>query len=203
MRIAVMSKRLAAGLSLAASVAALVPAGAQTSQRFSAQASALFVTLSGDAYEALKNGPGFEGQLRFNPGALSIGGGFQYSNHDIDSDAVDNLIDGSIKLYGAFLEPRLVIATQSTRVAPYVSARLAYLRQSVDVEGVDAHANGYQLNGGGGLLLRLAGNVNLDLGATFGYIDFSEVKASAGTATDPDSGTNWVFRAGLAFGLGR
>jgi hypothetical protein len=198
-----MIKRLTAGLSLAASLAALAPAAAQTSQRFSAQASALFVTLSGDAYESLKNGPGFEAQLRFNPGALSIGGGFQFSNHDIDNEGFENPVDGSIKLYGAFLEPRLVIVTQSTRLAPYVSARLAYLRQSLDVEGFEGHANGYQVNGGGGVLIRLAGNVNLDLGATFGYIDFSEATASGTTSVDPDSGTNWVLRAGLAFGLGR
>lgn len=198
-----MSNRSIACLSLAASFAALSSAAAQTSQRFSAQASALFVTLSGDAYESLKNGPGVEGQLRFNPGALSIGGGVQFSKHDIDNTGFEDQIDGSIKLWGAFIEPRYVIATQSTRLAPYVSARLAYLRQSVDVDGVDAHANGYQMNGGGGILMRLAGNVNLDLGATFGYIDFSEAKVSGTTTADPDSGTNWVFRAGLAFGLGR
>lgn len=178
---------------------------AQTAQRFSAQASGLFVTLSGDAYASLKNGPGFEAQLRYNPGALSIGGGFQFSNHDID--ATD--LDGGIRLYGAFLEPRYVIAVQSATFAPYLSSRLALLRQSLNVEGFEGHSNGLQLNGGGGVIVRLATNVNLDLGATFGYIDFGEATTknkSTGVETktaDADSGTNWVFRVGLAFGLGR
>jgi hypothetical protein len=180
-------------------------AAAQTAQRFSVQASGLFVTLSGDAYENLKNGPGFEAQLRFNPGALSIGGGFQYSNHDVD----DPTLDGSIKLLGGFLEPRYVIATSSTTFAPYISSRLAYLRQSLDLEGFEGNSNGFQINGGGGIIMRLGGNVNLDLGATFGYIDFGEATVkdkSTGIETkteDADSGTNWVFRIGLAFGLGR
>ena len=187
---------------------ALLAAGtakAQTAQRFSAQASGLFVTLSGDAYTSLDNGPGFEAQLRFNPGALSIGGGFQFSNHDISTAT----LDGSIRLLGPFLEPRYVIATQSPRFAPYVSSRLAVLRQSLNVEGFDGHANGLQINGGGGVIVRLATNVNVDFGATFGYIDFGKATLTnngTGVETeteDAESGTNWVIRIGLAFGLGR
>ncbi len=180
-------------------------AGAQTAQRLSVQASGLFVTLSGDAYSSLKNGPGFEAQLRFNPGALSFGGGFQFSNHDIDATDVD----GSIRLFGAFFEPRYVIPAPSAMLAPYVSARLAYLRQSLNLEGFEGNSNGLQINGGGGVLVRLGSNVNVDLGATFGYIDFGEstvTDKSTGIETktaDADSGTNWVFRIGLAFGLGR
>ena len=145
-----MMKRLAVCIPIAATLAGATPAAGQTAQRFSAQASALFVTLSGDAYESLKNGPGFEAQIRFNPGAFSVGGGFQFSNHDIDDEAIGTPIDGSVKLYGAFFEPRYVIATQSTMFAPYLSGRLAYLRQSLDVEGAEGKANGFQINGGGG-----------------------------------------------------
>jgi hypothetical protein len=208
-----MLKRLMPCLPFALSLAAVSSATAQTGQPFSAQVSALFVTLSGDAYESLKNGPGFEAQLRFNPGALSIGGGFQLSSHDVDNTGFEDVLKGSVRLSGAFIEPRYVISTQSTRIAPYVSARLAYLRQSLDVDvtdpqsgqriNVEAHANGYQINGGGGLLARLTGNVNLDVGATFGYIDFGEAKDGGEAGADPDSGTNWVFRVGLAIGLGR
>ena len=180
-------------------------AAAQTAQRFSVQVSGLFVTLSGDAYSNLKNGPGFEAQFRYNPGALSFGGGFQYSNHNVD--ATD--IDGSIRLLGGFFEPRYVFATQSPTFAPYVSGRLAYLRQSLNLEGFEGNSNGFQVNGGGGVLMRLSSNVNVDLGATFGYIDFGEAtvkEKSTGIETktaDADSGTNWVFRLGLAFGLGK
>jgi hypothetical protein len=205
----IVTKRFAALIAVTTSVAVTRTSAAQTAQRFSAQASALYVTLSGDAYSTLNNGPGFEAQLRFNPGAVSIGGGFQFSNHNIDTNALGAPIDGGIRLYGAFLEPRYVIAVSSATFAPYVSGRLAYLRQSLNLEGFDGSANGVQVNGGGGAIVRLSTNVNLDLGATFGYIDFgkSTVKdKSTGqetTTPDSDSGTNWVFRLGLAFGLGR
>jgi len=183
---------------------------AQTNQRFSVQASGLFVTLSGDAYESLKNGPGFEAQLRFNPGALSFGGGFQFSNHDVDASDVN----GSAHLFGAFFEPRYVIATKSTSFAPYVSGRLAYLRQSLDADisggpSVEGHSNGFQINGGGGFIVRVGPSINVDLGATFGRIDFGEATVkdkNSGVETktpDADAGTNFVFRIGLAFGLGR
>jgi hypothetical protein len=178
---------------------------AQTAQRVSAQASGIFVTLGGDAYEGLDNGPGLEAQFRFNPGALSIGGGFQLSTHGIQTTT----LDGDIKLLGPFVEPRYVIAVQSSRAAPYVSSRIAYLRQTLDVEGFDGHANGVQFNGGGGVILRLATNVNVDLGATFGYIDFGRATLKDKTTgvesetEDSDSGTNWVVRIGFAFGLGR
>ena len=180
-------------------------AGAQTAQRMSVQVSGLGVTLSGDAYANLKNGPGFEAQFRYNPGALSFGGGFQYSDHKAD----DTGIGGGIHLLGGFFEPRYVFATQSPTFAPYVSGRLAYLRQDLNLEGFEGNANGFQVNGGGGVLMRLSSNVNVDLGATFGYIDFGAgtVKdKSTGVETkteDANAGTNWVFRLGLAFGLGK
>jgi len=197
--------RVRALLGLTVTLLSGTSARAQTAQRFSAQASGLFVTLSGDAYAALDNGPGFEAQVRFNPGALSIGGGFQMSNHDVATTG----LDGSIRLLGPFLEPRYVIATQSPRLAPYVSSRLAVLRQTLNVDGFDGHANGLQINGGGGAIVRLASNINVDLGATFGYIDFGKATLtdkSTGVKTeteDSDTGTNWVIRIGLAFGLGR
>jgi hypothetical protein len=55
--------------------------------------------------------------------------------------------------------------------------------------------------------MRLASNVNLHLGATFGYIDFGEAtlrEKSTGIATktaDADSGTNWVSASASRSGL--
>jgi hypothetical protein len=70
---------------------------------------------------------------------------------------------------------------------------------------------GPTINGGGGILVRLGSRANLDLGVTFGYTKFDDIRLriidDSGTLlTDQTfevgSGTNAVFRLGLAFGLG-
>ncbi len=99
----------------------------------------------------------------------------------------------------------------SSQFAPYVSGRLAFLQQSLDLDvngtKVSASASGAQVNGGGGVLIRLSPKVNLDLGATYGLIKFSDIEvnvAGAGKTKIEGSsgnGSNLVMRAGLAIGL--
>lgn len=183
------------------------PVRAQSAQPYSLQGSALYVGLAGDAYQGTKNGPGFEAQVRWNPGALSIGGGFQWSRHAVTEAGLQNQ---HVNLYGGFLEPRYILPVTSERIGPYLAARLAYLRQSLSIDTlgvhIEGHASGAQVNGGGGILVRLAPSVNLDLGVTVGYIRFGDfvVTASSGQRESgaTGSGTNFVLRAGLAFGLG-
>jgi hypothetical protein len=204
------SPRSSVLLSLAALLAWSAPSGAQSAQRLSLQFSGLFVGVSGDAYEGLDSGPGFEAQFRFNPSAFSIGVGFQASNHTLD---LGDFGSEDVMLAGGFIEPRYVFDIGQDRYAPYASARLAYLKQSIDLdidgESVSASANGTQLNVGGGVLLRLSSRVNLDIGATIGRINFDDVEVSIpgeGTATvdgSSGSGQNLVLRVGLAIGLGR
>jgi len=196
-----------------ASAAIVTSASAQSAQRLSVQASGLHVSAFGEAYEGLKAAPGAEFQLRFTPGVWSFGVGVQGSSHTI-SDA--NFGDEKVLLAGFFFEPRRVIDIGSSRVAPYLSGRLSALRQSIDFivnDGFDtyevtAEASGTQVNGGGGMLVRLSPRVNLDLGATFGLIKFGDVKVDIpgiGSAQlDGSSGTgqNLVIRVGLAIGLG-
>ncbi len=204
----------AARLAVATAALAVLPAlaEAQSAQRWSLQGSLLHVSTMGDAYEGLDAGIGAEAQVRFNPSAFSIGGGFQVSNHGVDFG--DDLGDESVMLAGVFVEPRYVIDVRSLRFAPYVSGRLSFLRQSADLdvpgfdETVTLSASGFQGNVGGGLLVRLTPRVNLDLGATFGVVNFGDVEAESGgeTATfegTSGSGQNLVLRLGLAFGLGR
>jgi hypothetical protein len=179
------------------------PLMAQSAQRFSAQGSLLYVSPSGDAYEGLSAGAGFEAQVRYTPSALSIGLGYQRSSHDID------LGEGFIEdatISGVFVEPRYVIDVGSMTYAPYVAARLAKLTQAVEVEGLEASASGTQVNLGGGLLVRLTTRVNLDLGVTYGTIDFDDVTLEYQGDTvvieeTGGSGQNVVLRAGLTVGL--
>lgn len=189
-------------------------AKAQSAQQFSLQASGIYVSVFGDAYEGMKNGPGVEGQLRFTPGAWSFGVGGQLSMHATDEPGFSDYL---INLRGVFFEPRRVIDVGSSHVAPYLSARLAFLRQSIDLTLDDdmdeitlkAQTSGSQINAGGGLLFRLSKRVNLDLGATFGVIQFGDVEVSipgqgkVNLGEGGSNGQNLVLRAGLAIGFGK
>lgn len=212
-------------LSSALHIAALLVAGllttwpprtaqAQSAQRWSVQASGLHVGVFGDAYEGLKAGLGAEVQLRFTPGVWSFGIGGQASSHGTTGEGFDGQ---TVMLQGAFIEPRRVIDIGSSRVAPYLSARLAYLQQTIDftlsdgvsVLDVNAEASGAQVNAGGGLLVRISPRVNLDLGATYGVIRFGDVIVNvpgfgqSNVAGTSGTGQNLVLRAGLAIGLGK
>lgn len=181
---------------------------AQSAQKLSVQASALYVGAYGKAYEGLSGGAGLEAQLRYTPSVWSFGGGFQISSHDLDLDEGGT---EKVTLAGLFFEPRRVIDVQSSTFAPYVSARVAFLRQSIDfdVDGtkVSANTNGAQVNAGGGLLFRMSPRVNLDVGATYGLIRFDDVKVvlpGQGSVTvdgTSGNGQNLVLRLGLAIGL--
>jgi hypothetical protein len=183
--------------------AACVLAGdatAQSAQRFSVQGSGIYAALLGEAYEGFNGGPGFEAQLRFTPGALSFGIGYQYTSHQFVSDPAN------LRLDGGFFEPRYVIIIGSNTFAPYIAARVAVLRQSYQGGGLRGSTTGVTVNGGGGVLTRLGSRLNLDLGVTYGYATFgeSEYRDTAGnTFPFPSgSGSNVMVRAGLAIGIG-
>jgi hypothetical protein len=199
---------MVAAVAIAGICAASSAAGAQAAQRYSFQASGLYTALNGDAYENISNGVGVEAQLRINPSALSFGAGFQYTHHDIDEPS--GLIEGTVTLWGAFFEPRYVVNTGSNIFAPYFASRLAVLRQNLDVDtgggtSATAHATGVQLNVGGGVLWAMTPRLNLDIGATYGYIKFGEPEFDSPDieANENDAGGNLVFRVGLAIGIGR
>ena len=198
--------RLLAALTVASITASHVEA--QSAQRISGQVSAISVAPSGDAYEGMSSGIGFEGQLRYTPSAFSLGAGYQQSGHDVDMGVEFGTEDATIS--GFFIEPRYVLAVGSDAWAPYISARLARLTQAADVTvddiDVEISASGTQLNLGGGALIRLASRVNLDLGLTYGKIDFDDGEISAEGETfvvegSGGSGNNLVLRVGVTVGL--
>lgn len=192
--------------------------GAQTSQKLSIQGSGLSAQLYGDAFADIKNGIGGELQLRYTPGKWSFGGGFQMTSHDV-SENVSEVFD-KVKITGFFFEPRFVIDVGSSRYAPYLSGRFALskmkfvLQDDVLPQGFSSELGeptGPTINGGGGILFRLGSRANLDLGVTFGYTKFDNIRLQinddGGTTVfdetfEVGSGTNAVFRLGLAFGLG-
>lgn len=176
---------------------------AQTRSPVSFQASALYVVPSGDAFSGTKAGLGFEVQLRantplvFGQGAVSIGGGAQFSTHNVG-------FPDPLYLLGAFVEPRYAFTVGGSFL--YVSGRAALFRQQHSSEGVTGSATGNQLNVGGGILWPMSKSVNLDFGATFGVFRFGAYEVSysegGGFTVPAATGTNVVMRAGLAIGLG-
>ena len=188
----------------AAVIHAPASASAQSAQRFSLQASGLYASLSDKAFEELGGGIGFEAQLRYNPSAFSIGAGLQYTRHGWDDEFFG---EQTLLLFGGFLEPRYVFDIKSNRAAPYISGRLSYVRATLDVADVGSlETNGAQINVGGGFLIRLSPKVNLDIGATYGRVDFGDITIKVDgdeSKADGGDGGNLVLRIGLAFGFGK
>ena len=183
---------------------------AQTSQRLSVQGSLLFADIYGDNFFAVEGGYGLELQARYTPGGLSIGGGIQWTHHG-DSQAKADGYDGNIELIGVFVEPRYGIYVGSDKIAPYLSARLAFARLDLrndfnDGDVLTWKSNGVTFNGGGGLLVKLSSRANLDFGATAGFTNYATSTGRTTTNTfdvELGSGTNLVIRAGVALGLGK
>ena len=173
---------------------------AQSAQAFSLQASGLINGVFGDVFTGLQDGVGVEAQLRYTPGALSVGAGFQFTNHELEARMED------ARLYGGFIEPRYRIHAGSNVAAPYVSARFSVLKVGFSEGDLSLSSIFMQLNGGGGLLIRMSSRLNLDLGATFGYNRLGSgtlTSKSSVTAVpvESSSGSNVVLRLGLAIGL--
>lgn len=180
---------------------AMAPAAVagQTGQLISLQGSVLGSVPFSGGLSSVDPGIGFEAQLRWNPSAFSLGGGFEYSKHDIENT------DRTVQLTGVFVEPRYVIDTGSDNMAPYVSGRLAVSQTKFETEGLSDTASGFTANAGGGLLFRLGPRTNLDVGATVGAKELGETTIPTTpepTVFDLGSGANVIFRVGLAVGLG-
>lgn len=205
-------------LALATAAFIAVPtADAQSAQKWSLQASLFSSILTGDnpIFQNVDPGAGFEFQARWTPSLFSLGAGFQWTTHkqNLLSDTPNVVGDPNTTLNGFFLEPRYVILVGSNTIAPYVSARVAFLRQTTSADfqtangivTLNASADGVGVNGGGGLLFRLGGRVNLDLGATFGFASFGDfVTTVDGTEIDragSSTGQNFALRLGMAVGL--
>jgi hypothetical protein len=189
------TRALAAGVLV---LTALLPgdSSAQSAQMFSLQVSGLGAYPSGGGLESVSAGYGWEGQIRVNPSAFSLGAGAEQTFHEVSS------VEGrEIIFLGGFLEPRYVLDIGSDNAVLYVSARAALSQIKLTQGTFESTGTGYTLNGGGGLLFRLGDRVNLDAGATLGYKDLGVLDLPSGTF-DLGTGANVVARVGLAIGLG-
>jgi hypothetical protein len=201
---------------LASIIAGANAVGAQTAQPISVQISALYEGLTGDAFDDVRPGAGFEAQLRYTRGAWSVGLGFQRVLHEYRYCALATAsgvcladIAGDIRGSGIFFEPRYVFDAGSDVYAPYMSGRFSVVRQNnVGDPLYDFSVTGSSANAGGGFLFRVSPRINFDLGGTVGYTRFSRYRAEdrqtgavlAGS-TGGTSGSNFVLRVGVAIGV--
>jgi hypothetical protein len=172
------------------------PLSAQSAQMWSLQVSGLGSLPFGGGLDRVTPGPGWEAQLRVNPTMWSFGFGVEQTFHTVEGNSAR-----SVDLLGGFFEPRRVIDIGSNSAAVYLAARFALSQVKVSEGGGSLTGNGFTINGGGGLLVRLGGRANLDLGMTIGHKKLGSVEYPSGPE-DMGTGTNAIARMGLAFGLG-
>lgn len=175
--------------------AAPLPMSAQTAQLFSLQVSGLGAYPLGGGLEVVTLGLGWEAQVRWNPGAFSVGAGIERTVHEVSGAAGREVV-----LAGGFLEPRYVVDIGLSRVVAYLSGRAAISQVKVHLGSRERTATGYTLNGGGGVLSRLGERLNLDVGVTVGFKDLGSVFLPIGP-TKLGTGANVVGRVGLAVGI--
>src|SRR5262249_37654932 len=106
-----MSTRRLSTAACGALLAVASGAHAQSRQSFSLQASGLLTSLHGNAFDLLRIGTGLGGefQVRLNPGAFSLGAGYQVTVHSSTNQGLEN----HMTMSGVFLEPRYAIRIES------------------------------------------------------------------------------------------
>lgn len=170
---------------------------AQSAQPYSVQASAFTTGIL--VNNGTLGGFGAEGQFRLNRlksikatgGPLSLGIGAQFTSHK----SSDNY---TLRVAGIFIEPRVVIDVGSARVFPYLSARLAALRQSSDFA---SSTSGAAVGLGGGVAYKLTQYVNLDAGLAGVYQNFSDARTSGGNIFQFGSLASYAAKIGVNIGL--
>lgn len=178
--------------------AAAVPAAAQVAApKFSLEPAAYYATVSGDDFEGIDAGMGFDVQGRLKLTALSLGLGYQRSSHSVEG------IDPKAVVSGIFVEPRYEIPSTAA-FKPYLTARLGRITQSIEGEGSELKASGFSFGAGAGVMVPLAGSVRLNTSASWNNMAFGEMELDGNQLPDSQtSGSSLALRVGLSFSFGR
>ena len=187
-----------ATVALASALVVGSPLVAQSAQDYGVQVAFLSTAIRSGGSNI--QGAGVEPQFRINRlystesfGALSLGIGGQWTQHSSGGD--------DLTITGVFLEPRWVPATSSTQFFPYLSARLALLRQS---SNFGSGSGGSGFGAGGGLAVKLTKTINLDAGVqivrqTFGEFTFNSGGGALVGEFEPF--TTYAAKIGLSLGF--
>lgn len=167
------------------------PAAAQTTRPLTVHISAFSSSHFGGDFHEMQRGTGWEAQLRYVTGRLSVGLGFQRASHDVvvscDTDDCRSWSpappDIPVSLSGAFIEPRYAL-DEVGPLTPFISVRLSVLRKNGTSSVLDAFGDRHEVSMsastgalgsvGGGVLLSVHDRMTLELGATMGRGDFGD-----------------------------
>jgi len=144
-----------------------------------------FVAVGGDAVFSsvraratdprIGDGYGFDVHGSVGVSALSLGGGYQRTEHDLTGTTQHATYSGF------YVEPRVMLDLGAGNFMPYIAGRVG--RTSVSeppsLTGNTAVTHGTTYGAGGGLQVWLARSVALDLGALWSRIDYSQHRLSA------------------------
>lgn len=171
---------------------------AQSAQKYAVQLALLSTSINGSGGNRI-GGTGVEPQVRYNLayakeslGGLTLGLGGQWTSHTASND--------NMKITGIFLEPRWVPRTGSNRFFPYISGRLALLRQSSNF-GTSSGGTGF--GGGAGLAVKLTPTMNLDAGVALVRQQFGEFVFSDNTPGEFNPFTTYAAKIGVTVGFPR
>ena len=189
------SYRVAAAALLFACGPVVLPA-----QSFSFGGGGVYASLSGSDFDGIGSGLGVDVLFRYHArGGISIGGGVQYTSHDIDG------VDPNFGVRAFFADVRYAFETaNSSSITPYIGARAALAHYGVSQGGTSVSGNGTAFGPAGGMLIRLAPTTQLDAGIVWYSIHFGNASVNgAEQAGTKSSGSALTLRAGVVFGFGK
>ena len=163
--------------------------------RFGFEAAGLYATLSGDDFDGTDAGMGFDIQGRYmSSPKFSVGAGIMRTTHGTDFS------DNDIAVLGLFAEPRYHFAVSGSSMMPFVTGRLAYLKESLSAGGSDFKANGYLFGFGGGLAYQVSPTMTLGGSVTYNLVSFGDAKMDGTTIANSDaSGSSLAVRCAFGF----
>lgn len=190
--------RTVSGTAAVLAALVLVPS-ALLAQKIGLEAAGIYATLSGDDFQGVDAGMGLDAQIRFNVAPrISIGAGVQRTSHGND------VVPENFGVLGIFAEPRLTFSMPASPLTPFIGARVALMKSSIESGGTEVKQSGYLVGGTGGIMFRAGPMVNIVAAVVFGSLSFGdqEVNGTEQPGTDT-GGTSLALRAGVNINLGR
>ncbi|HYU29041.1 MAG TPA: outer membrane beta-barrel protein [Gemmatimonadales bacterium] len=169
-------------------------------QNFSLSGGGVYASLNGSDFDGFGSGLGVDAQFRYHArGGVSIGGGVQYTSHDITG------VDPNLGVRAFFADVRYAFERASSpSITPYIGARVALAHYGVSQGGNSVTANGTAFGPAGGILVKLAPTTQLDAGIVWYSVHFGDAKVNGATQSGTKSrGSSLALRAGVVFGFGK
>jgi len=178
--VALLAARTLIALLAALAVLAVSP-GLSSGQGVSYALGAGWYEPGGEDFDETDGGFGYHGSVGLPVSdRVEVALGAQWSIHEVDFSTDD------YDVVGVYVEPRVHLAGTGA-VRPYLAGRLAWVRQSIAVEGVSRASNGVGGAAELGAAVGLGPRVELEGGLSLGFLSFGDFETDAGTLEGSDS----------------